>query len=301
MNLADRCAILIPTHDRPGILDVSLKKHAEMGLSDLPLVVYDDASPDPDAIRRVVDQWPGSRLIRGEERIGQAAGRNILMRACEREYALVLDDDEYFLELGGLNRHVEMPPVPKCAAVTFALIRKSDGVRIVPPSVPAQTIPVFFGGTTMFHIPSVLSVGGYRSYWRYGFEEPELSFRIMAAGFQIFYDPSVLMEHNQFHGPDEARNYDEYDRLYARNALLMDTLNLPLWIGLPRGLARSLRRSLLQRGNSAVKLKGTLDGLAWTCRHWADRRPVSFSTYRRLARFSKDWLRRVREAEDANA
>ena len=73
----EKLAILIPTGNRPGILATTLVELRKIGMGEVALWVYDDASDDGEAIRKVVQKtWPGGQVVRGENRVGQAEGRN---------------------------------------------------------------------------------------------------------------------------------------------------------------------------------------------------------------------------------
>jgi glycosyltransferase involved in cell wall biosynthesis len=286
--MKSKCAILITTRNRPAILQESLTRLRDVGLGELPLYVYDDNSCDPDANRKVAQSWPNNTFICGKKWMGQAYGRNLLMRSCEFEYALVLDDDQYFLELGGLETHLmSCPNQGGPAVVTFARIAKSSGRRDIHAWVPAVRLHVFMGGTALFHLPSILSVGGFRDYWGFGYEEPELSMRLFAAGYSILYDPSIVMEHNQFYTAEEGRDSRLYDFLYARNGILLSTLNMSLWPGFVEGLIRSARRSLTSRRNPWAKVRGTLQGIFDTVKYWNDRKPLPYSTCMEWKRLQK--------------
>lgn len=278
------CAILIPTRNRPEILSVTLSELAKAGVADFPLWVYDDASENRAAIGEVVAKWEGAQLIRGEERLGQAAGRNILMKSCDCEYAILLDDDSYFLDTGSLREYLgaERPPGTPCV-VAFQCFAIRDGSPEKPRHWKPRSIRRFVGGWCLLHIRSVLAVGGFRDFFVYGCEEPELAFRLQAAGHTIWYDPSIVVQHNQWDAPKERRNTREYDFLYARNGLLMSSLNMPLWLGLPHGLARSIRFTFNRKRNISAKLRGMLAGLAMTFVRWRYRRPASW-------RFCVRWI-----------
>ncbi|MCX6901980.1 MAG: glycosyltransferase [Verrucomicrobia bacterium] len=258
----DNLAILIPTRNRPAILATTLKELAKVGLKDAALWVYDDASEKPQAVQDVVKTWPGGRIIRGEQRVGQAAGRNVLLRACGKEYGLLLDDDSFPASAEGLVEHLAGSRTPeRPAIVTFQYKSMADGKLSRPACVPAGPAGCFSGGGSVFHIPSVLGVGGFRDFFTYGYEEPELSMRLWLRGLTIWYDPRVVINHNHFETPDERRDYREYDYLYARNGILMSSLNMPFWFGLPHGLARSLRLSLRLRRNVWARARRTRAGL----------------------------------------
>ncbi|HMP76772.1 MAG TPA: glycosyltransferase [Kiritimatiellia bacterium] len=282
------CSILIATRNRPGILAETFARLREKDSADWPLWVYDDASDDASAMKRAVEAWPGARLIRGDRQRGQAHGRNELLRACGTPYAICLDDDQYFLETGGLAGHlVEPRPAGMPAAISFQCIAKRDGRLDRPADMPSGLTTWFMGGCVLFHVPTILAIGGYRAWWVYGYEEPELATRLFAAGHRIWYDASILIEHNQFYNPDERRDFGEYDYLYARNAVLLTSMNYPLLLGLPLGIARSIRRALYIKRNPSRNLSGFLDGVAMTFSRWSERTPMPWARAREWIRLNR--------------
>ena len=274
----EQLAILIPTRNRPGILATTLAELRKIGMGEAVLWVYDDASDIGETIREVVKKiWPNGSVIRGESRVGQAEGRNILMRTCGKAYGLLLDDDSFPASSDGLATHLSLDTKPVHRAVTtFQYKSMADGKLSTNPAVRSGTCVSFLGGGSIFHIPSVLAVGGFRKLFVYGYEEPELAMRLWLNGYEIWYDPEVVINHNHFESPGENRNNKEYDYLYARNGILMSSLNLPLWFGLPHGLARSVRRSFYRRRNFGAKARGTLAGLWLSLTLWKERTPCRF-------------------------
>lgn len=272
------CSIMIATRNRPQILAETLTKLRNKGLGHYPLWIYDDASDDPAAIRDVAAGWPGAMVIRDEQKRGQAHGRNVLLRACGTPYAVSLDDDQYFLETGSLASYFREPRAQDApAAVSFQCRAVKDGRLDRPAEMKSGPTTWFMGGCVLFHVPSILHVGGYRDWWVYGYEEPELAMRLYAAGLGIWYDAGILVEHNQWYNPNERRDYQEYDYLYARNAVLLTSMNYPLALGLVLGVMRSVRRAIFLRRNYAAKMKGLLAGVGLTFRYWAERNPMSWS------------------------
>lgn len=287
MNTAP-CSILIATRNRPQILKTTFDRLVEKGFGGYPMWVYDDASTDAASIRDVVATWPGARLLREDTQRGQSHGRNVLMRACGTPYAICLDDDQYFLEEGDLKTHLAVERAKDApAAVSFQCRAVKDGRLDRPADLPSGPTTWFMGGCVLFHVPSVLSVGGYRVWWVYGYEEPELALRLFAGGFGIWYDKTILIEHNQWYNPAEKRDYREYDYLYARNAVLLTSMNYPLVLGLSLGIARSIRRAFFLKRNYAAKAKGLLDGIAMTFTKWGERDPMSWAR-------SLEWNRMIR-------
>jgi GT2 family glycosyltransferase len=287
----DLFAILIPTRNRPGILRRTLDELRSQGFGNHPLWIYDDASADAHAIAESVAVWPGARLLRSEKRTGQAQGRNRLMREAKAEYALFLDDDSWPEDRISLLHSWEVMMRDRLAVATFQYRSLADGKLSVSAHRPRGAACAFLGGASLFHVPSVLSVGGYREIFIYGYEEPELALRLWLAGMRMEYLPGIVVAHNHFETPDEYRDYREYDFLYARNGILMSSLNMPLWFGLPHGLFRSIRRSFYERRSLWPKVRGTWAGISLSFSLWGERNPASIQQTLGWCRFNRSGSR----------
>jgi GT2 family glycosyltransferase len=282
-----KLAILIPTRNRPGILATTLKELQNAGLGDVPLWVYDDCSAEPGAILKAVEGWPKVKVISGKKRVGQAEGRNVLMRACGREFGLFLDDDSFLKSSVGLEKHLSHQADSRRAVVTFQYMDVPNRRYSTPVELGEGISRSFQGGGSLFHIPTILGLGGFRSFFIYGYEEPELSCRVQMNEYHIWYDPSIVVHHNHFETPVEFRNNREYDYLYARNSILMSSLNMPLWMGLPYGLARSVRCSFFRRRNVWPKIRGTAAGIRESFTLWRERTPGTFARTWAWIRFNR--------------
>lgn len=291
MTTEQNLAILIPTRNRPEILATTLAELEKAGLGSVPLWVYDDCSTDPGAIPEVVKRWPGANVLRGAQRVGQAEGRNVLMRSCGKEFGLLLDDDSFPTNSAGLARHLSEPRNPLRAITTFQYLDVPTQRLSTHEGIGEGKASNFLGGASLFHIPTIMKLGGFRSFFVYGYEEPELAMRVYLNDLHIWYDPSLVFHHNHFETPNENRNYHEYDYLYARNGILMSSMNLPLMLGLPHGLLRSLRRSIHQRRRFGAKFKGTLAGINTTFMRWRERTPCSWRRAMQWIKFSRQCSR----------
>ena len=290
-KLAEKLAILIPTRNRASILATTLGDLAKNGFAGVPLWVYDDCSTDADAIKKVVERWPGGSVIRGQVRAGQAKGRNVLMEACGREFGLLIDDDSIPASALAVEELLAKPFPANRAIVTCQYLDVPTERYSTRRELGEGPVGTFQGGGSLFHIPTVMRLGGFRNFFVYGYEEPELSMRIQMNGYEIWYDPSFLVRHYHFETPNEQRNESEYDYLYARNSILMSSLNMPLWLGLPQGLARSVRRSFFRRRNAWSKIRGTVAGIRDTFVFWNSRKPATSAQALAWIRFSKTCLR----------
>lgn len=286
MNPRD-LAILIPTRNRPAILRRTLEELIARGFGGHPLFVYDDASDAPREIDQVLALWPTATLLRGQVRVGQAMGRNVLLRGLACPYALCLEDDTWPEDYAAVMTAFETGQADGIAVATFQCRSLGDGKLAMPLDRQRGPSAGFLGGASLFDVPCVLASGGYREFFVYGYEEPELALRLWLRGYKVEYFPEVVIAHHHLEQPDERRDYREYDFLYARNGILMSSLNMPLWFGLPHGLARSLRLTLRLRRNWWPKLRGTAAGIWLTFALWSQRSPCSLSKAIAWCRFNR--------------
>jgi GT2 family glycosyltransferase len=261
--ISESCEIIIPTRNRPELLGGTLDRIIDIGLGAVPLLVYDDASDAPEAVlASITKRFPDAGIVRGTTCRGQAYGRNALLKQCSRPWVICLEDDSYPIELGDMARWLSNSTDRNVAAVGFQCRDKATGRTDEETGTTKPELrPCFLGGAVMFNRNRILSVGGYREFWRYGFEEPELALRLFGAGLQIWYDPSVLIEHNHVISAIARRNQEEYLRLYVRNAYLMHALNVSWPFGALYGLASAMRQARQKPNLLAHATLGLLDGL----------------------------------------
>lgn len=293
MRRLSDCAILIPTRNRPGILAETLGRLRAGPLSEGRLMVYDDASDDAGAVAGVVSGFPGAEVIRGVKRIGQAGGRNVLLRRCGRERAVMLDDDQYIVEAGPLKDYVRDDATDSAAVVAFQSVNVGDGrVSIVSPAA-SGCASTFMGGACLFRVADVLGVGGFRESFTYGWEEPELAMRLWMAGHRVLYDRRIVAEHNHVIAGAARRDLGEYTFFHARNMVLTYTLNAPLWCALPWGAMKSLRFAGLQGAHRADALRGLRAGIAGSfCS--AERRPQPAGRFAAWLRYTRECRQRTK-------
>lgn len=92
-------SVVIPTHDRPDLLERAIRSVLEQTYTELELIVVDDASPEPVSLNEIVDRdaIADARCIRLEDNRGGAGARNAGVAAASGEYVAFLDDDDEWL------------------------------------------------------------------------------------------------------------------------------------------------------------------------------------------------------------
>ena len=270
--------IVIPTYNRPEILRRTLRELKQKGFGELRLLIYDDASIlHPSVAEVVAATWENACIFRSEHKRGQAYGRNQLLREVATEFALLLDDDSWPDDRCDLEAAFADACSRSAACATFQYRALRSGELSHAHLNHIQEVHSFLGGAALIHTETIRRVMCFRETLVFGFEEPDLAFRLWAAGHKIIFYPTVIFSHNQHYSPDEFRDFKEYDYLYSRNAILMSSLNFPLWFGLCHGLGRSIRRFTYHKRNYFVKIKGIVIGLIHSFTKAGDYRRESFS------------------------
>lgn len=129
-----KVSLIIPTHDRPDLLERTVASARAAG-EDVEVIVVDDASTDGTA--EVCRRLEGIRYIRLERNQGVAGARNVGVVASSADYIAFLDDDDLRLpgsldvQLEALAAHPEAGFV--CGAMMLAdQTRQPTGEIITP-------------------------------------------------------------------------------------------------------------------------------------------------------------------------
>lgn len=180
---------VIPTRDRPERLAKTLGALSALGPHDAEVVVIDNASTPPVTTPSRLASGVPVRLIRLERNLG-AAGRNAGARSASHasDWAVLLDDDSYPLDLGFVPRLASMPA--DVAAVS-ADIRLSGGRGREQGGLPE----VFIGCGVAVRIPVFVALRGYDESFGYYAEEYDLAARMLLAGYRVVFEPAFRVEH----------------------------------------------------------------------------------------------------------
>lgn len=246
------------------------------------VLVIDDASGDGTA-SRVVNAFPGARVIARTERVGLIVNRNLGFREAKGRYVFSLDDDAYFTKPDIVASVVaQFEREPALGAIAIPYIEPSSRLSqssVVSPmrTKPGDDLRSFSGCAHAIRREAALALGGYRDYFVHQGEERDLSLRMRAAGWRIVCGDCGPIVHMVSPERDGVR----ISRYGIRNQILFEALNAPAAV-LPCRLARSIAGALAYRFSwrtTPQKLGAIGAGLAQSARRIADRRPVPRATY----------------------
>ena len=220
-----RVSVCIATHNRREDLSRTLR---EVSLLDPPpdeiLVMADGCSDGTSSVIR--DEWPRVRLFEHERSQGSIPSRNELAATATGDILLSLDDDSYPLGRNFVARLREtFATHPKVAVLSFAQRTNEFPASLHAEDLgPAQYVGSFANSAAATRREVFLALGGYPSFFRHAYEEPDLALRCAAAGWQVRHDPSFLVRH---HFTPNQRDEMRTHHRHSRNELWSVVLRCP--------------------------------------------------------------------------
>ena len=248
-NKPTAISLIVLSWNRARQLALTLGRIAALQYPGLQTIVVDNDSGDgsPEMVRR---EFPRVRLLCMPRNLGCHA-RNHGAALAEGRYLVMLDDDSWPLP-GSLQKMVRIfERNPSLGALGFRS-RLPDGRE---ESIGAHC--VFQGCGVGFRREAFFRAGGYPYGYGFYVEEYDLSFRLLAAGYDVAWGHDLWVEHRR---SAANRNLNSIIYRLVRN-------NLWLWPALlPWNLARpQLIQTLVRHGRVARKenaMPAYLRGLA---------------------------------------
>lgn len=293
-----RLSVGITTRNRPKSLRrcvASLDRLADL-LTDI--LVVDDSSDIP--LEPVLDDLPTRlrtklTLIRQPAREGYIVARNTIVARAHSEVVLLMDDDAFLLDDGGVRRALDlMAGHSKIGALACALAHEdgSPWPSAMQPSPAGYVsyVPAYIGFAHLVRRRLFLDLGGYRELFHFYGEEKDYCLRVINAGYHVIYDPQALVAHVV---DPSGRSEIRYVRYVIRNDCLSALYNEPLPLPLLTVPLRLCRYGKMRR-HRGVRDPG---GLRWIVaevyralpRVISERRPVRWASLRRWRRLRRVW------------
>ena len=188
------------------------------------VLVVNGAAPPP------VDR--PDRLIVLPENMGIPAGRNVGAAAADARLIMFLDDDAEILDPGLLAAVVDrFRADPRLGAMSIRLVDEEGrtqrrhvprlGSRSAERSGP---VTHFIGAACVVRAATFYEVDGFDPRFFYSMEESDLSWRVLDAGWSIWYSADLKV----FHPRTLPSRHHGYAVFTARNRLWMAWRSLPL-------------------------------------------------------------------------
>jgi GT2 family glycosyltransferase len=213
-------SVVIPTFDRPGLLNETLRRLAGQSVAPDEVIVVDNGTV-PASIAEDAARPFALRYFRIAPRAGVAAARNFGVAQAQGDYVAFLDDDDFWnADYVERLRNVIRAGTPGAAAMIVGSVEHLDERS---PGAPDRHFyrfagrdpglepcfyfnPGYLGSCMTVERSAFMALGGFDSAFRTG-EDKELAMRYMAAGHPIAYDAGLVAV-NRVHGPTLSAQID---------------------------------------------------------------------------------------------
>jgi GT2 family glycosyltransferase len=213
-----KLSVLVVTFNRPDdLLDLLHSVAEQEGAADVleeMLILDNGTTVDYTRCWDFVRQHPELpiRVMRSDENIGAAAGKNRLMREARCDAILFLDDDAVFStprDLASLAPVLEKDffREAKAGIVQLRVVYHDTKEpqrsayphkRREPATADREFLTGFFAGcATLMRKDALDRAGLYPEEFGIYMEEYDLGYRVIDAGYSIGYDPSITIEHKE--------------------------------------------------------------------------------------------------------
>tara|TARA_Y100001970_G_scaffold20703_1_gene23358 strand:- start:2484 stop:3362 length:879 start_codon:yes stop_codon:yes gene_type:complete len=280
----DMSAVILTMGDRPKALKESINSIRNQEKINVEIIiVWNGLVPDYS-----VD---AEKHVHSSVNIGIPAGRNLGASNTNEKIILFLDDDAQLTSNDLLYKVKQTFNADDSIAIASLRIIDEDGLtaRRHVPRLGSKSKAIsgeatsFLGGASVARKFAWDQVDGYSGDLFYSMEETDLSWRILNAGWKIFYAADLLVTHPR----TEPTRHSEAIYLTFRNRIWIARANLPLilipiyiltWMGIT--VARNLNSS---KALLAI-FKGLFSGLSSSP---LTRSPLSWKTVARMSKLGR--------------
>ncbi len=264
-TLAEQVTVVLLTYECAARIDAMLDLIQTAGVE---VVAVDNASTDETVA--LLTRRPGVRVVALPTNIG-AAARNVGVQAARTPYVAFCDDDTWYERAGLEHAAAAFDAHPRLGLVTGRILvgpeeeldaisqEMAESPLPATGGVPGAVLVSFMGGASVARADAFLAVGGYDPRFFMGGEEELVGWQLLRAGWEMRYDPDVVVHHL----PSLA-NYHAMRSFGIRNTLWTS------WLSLSVPAALSWTAHIVRKTpKDAILLRGlamAVRGLRWVLR-----------------------------------
>jgi len=216
LNVAPKASVVVPTCDRPSLLDRALNSISIQTFDDFECFVVDDASTAD--VASIVDQYDDRfRYLRHDENRGASASRNTAIEHSLGEYIAFLDDDDVWRP-AKLERQVSLfDSHPRSYGLIYCWADYYEGDQLVQKYRPTHDGYIFpevldrqrVGNSSTLMVPRDIaeSVGGFDEDLPRGNDGDFI--RRIARDYMVDFVSAPLVKVYVDHGRDRISQLDE--------------------------------------------------------------------------------------------
>lgn len=279
-NLVNLVSIGIATKNRWSDLQASLSKIIEVGLNNLPIIIFDDASDTCCPIDWLTLPFPNLQFKSFPTSEGYIARRNQIAQAIYTKYYLSLDDDSYPVS-GSLEAAVNFAEThSNVLCLSFPIYNPQQG-KYENNSTQQDPYQVrsFIGCGHLLHCTKFLNLGGYRSELIHQGEEIEIAARAFQQDLYCYHFPDFLIHHTVSH---QGRNWWRMDFYGSRNNVLWNDWYVPQQLKFLKQIRTLISRLILSfKVRRLGLIQGEIVGFQDIWRHQNCRRTMTLAFFQR--------------------
>ena len=281
----------ILTYSRSQELQSCLDSILRQRYSPIEVVVVDNASTDAtESIIKEKYNLPFLRYVKVSENKGCVEGKNIAIRNCKGDIIIAIDDDALLTDVHAVEKIVDkFSQDREVGLLSFKSLNYFTG------EVPREEFPhkdksldpdqefetsYFIGVGYALRRIVYEKVGLYPPDFFFGFEELDLSFRIIDAGYKIFYFPQVTVLHKK--SPSGRLSYNNLWLKRLENRVRVSIRNLPWRYVIGSTFFWSGYTLIKVRGNISIVIEAFWNITKNTQKLIQQRKPVRPQTIKKL-------------------
>jgi GT2 family glycosyltransferase len=254
------------------------------------VLILADACTD-ETVPMMQREFPEFTLIESTESLGSSGARDAVARAVRSDIMLTLDDDSYPIEDDMIARLKELFSSDTLLAVVTFPQRSDEFPETLEQADfgPSTDVGTYVNCASAVRRETFLAMGGYMRFFWHMYDEPDLSVRLIDAGYRIRYETSRCIRHH--YSPAERSELRNH-HFHARNEIWSVVMRCPAMQVAPLIVFRAVRQFgfAWSRGPNWVVREplwwiDCVKGIPRCLRH---REPVSWAGYSK-------WMRLVRE------
>ncbi|MCJ7740413.1 glycosyltransferase family 2 protein [Candidatus Microgenomates bacterium] len=236
-----KISIVIPNYNGKEILEKNLPKILDAA-KDAEIIVVDDASTD-DSIKMLADKFPHIKVIKRTNNSGFATSVNDGVKASSGDLVLLLNSDvvpeNNFLK--PLSKHFSDPQVFAVGSLQYSSNWKGKdrhgrgigefkkGFFVHGPGALNKTNTLWvFGGCGLYRKSLWEKFGGMETLYNpFYWEDIDLSYRALKAGYKLVFEPESVVYHQQEQGAIRSSyTQSEIKTIAYRNQIIFVWLNI---------------------------------------------------------------------------
>ena len=243
-----KISVLIGTRNRPEVVRRCIDSVMMQNYEATEVIVLDDASIPPMDSAPYKDTRYPIRFIRSDTHLGLAVVRNQLIAEATGDVFFIIDDDAYFTDSNSIEQVAKaFEANPELGILAVKIIDyRGNTIRPLTPHSRShirqdQTlidrphrISYFNGGAHALRRTALQESGTFDEVLMYGHDEIDLAYSVLGCGYEIFYQPEILVHHCP-PARESGKKSETAWRLYylTRNRILFAYKHLPFKYTVP--------------------------------------------------------------------